>query len=111
FVHCKCLQGYTMLHSIEYYVVAKSGYSHKKDDMEITTTIISMAKNLGLSVLAEGVETIEQHRFLQLHGCGFFQGYLFSPAVCASEFKHLLEREPDDPASTVNRHWKSNSME
>ncbi|MCM8858024.1 MAG: hypothetical protein LC541_20650, partial [Candidatus Thiodiazotropha sp.] len=27
FVHCKCLQGYTMLHSIEYYVVAKSGYS------------------------------------------------------------------------------------
>ncbi|MCM8922217.1 MAG: hypothetical protein LC540_19515, partial [Candidatus Thiodiazotropha sp.] len=32
FVHCKCLQGYTMLHSIEYYVVAKSGYSHLIDD-------------------------------------------------------------------------------
>ncbi|MCM8922393.1 MAG: hypothetical protein LC540_20435, partial [Candidatus Thiodiazotropha sp.] len=29
FVHCKCLQGYTMLHIIEYYVVAKSGYSLK----------------------------------------------------------------------------------
>ncbi|MCU7846552.1 MAG: GGDEF domain-containing phosphodiesterase [Candidatus Thiodiazotropha sp. (ex Lucinoma kastoroae)] len=84
---------------------------YKKDDMEITSTIISMAKNLGLSVLAEGVETVEQHRFLQRHGCDFFQGYLFSPAVSANEFKRLLECEPDDPASTVNRHWKSNLME
>ncbi|MEL0584551.1 MAG: EAL domain-containing protein [Candidatus Thiodiazotropha sp. (ex. Lucinoma kazani)] len=79
---------------------------YKREDMEITTTIISMAKNLGLSVLAEGVETVEQHRFLQLHGCDFFQGYLFSPAVCANEFKCLLELEPNDPASTVNRRWK-----
>ncbi|MCU7839596.1 MAG: EAL domain-containing protein [Candidatus Thiodiazotropha sp. (ex Troendleina suluensis)] len=84
---------------------------YKKDDMEITTTIISMAKNLGLSVLAEGVETVEQHCFLQRHGCDFFQGYLFSPAVSANEFKRLLECEPDDPASAINRRWKPPVME
>lgn len=65
---------------------------YKKDDMEITTTIISMAKNLGLGVLAEGVETVDQHHFLQQQGCDFYQGYLFSPPVCADDFECLLER-------------------
>ncbi|MCU7916195.1 MAG: EAL domain-containing protein, partial [Candidatus Thiodiazotropha sp. (ex Gloverina cf. vestifex)] len=65
---------------------------YKKDDMEITTTIISMAKNLGLSVLAEGVETVDQHYFLQQQGCDFYQGYLFSPPVCVDDFECLLER-------------------
>ncbi|MCU7830217.1 MAG: EAL domain-containing protein [Candidatus Thiodiazotropha sp. (ex Myrtea sp. 'scaly one' KF741663)] len=68
---------------------------YKKEDMEITATIISMANNLGLSVLAEGVETVEQHYFLQQHDCDFYQGYLFSPPVCADDFERLLECKPD----------------
>ena len=40
-------------------------------------TIISMAKNLNMDVIAEGVETKSQHDFLLNNGCSQFQGYLF----------------------------------
>ncbi len=46
-------------------------------DFAIVTTIISMAHNLGLSVVAEGVETERQAEVLQALGCDFGQGYLF----------------------------------
>ncbi|MCU7936630.1 MAG: EAL domain-containing protein [Candidatus Thiodiazotropha sp. (ex Dulcina madagascariensis)] len=71
---------------------------YKKEDTEITTTIISMAKNLGLSVLAEGVETMEQHHFLRQQGCDFFQGFLISPPLIATDFRLLLEGEPGYPS-------------
>lgn len=50
-------------------------------DMEIAVTIMSMARNLGLVVLAEGVETQAQRRFLRDNGCDQAQGYLFSPPL------------------------------
>ena len=65
---------------------------HDSNDKEIAATIIAMARNLKLHVLAEGVETEEQLAFLQLHGCDAFQGYLFSPPVPASEFLRFLDR-------------------
>ena len=46
-------------------------------DAAIAHTIIVLADLLGLAVIAEGVETVEHHRFLQEHGCPAFQGYLF----------------------------------
>ncbi len=46
-------------------------------DAAIAHTIIVLADLLGLAVIAEGVETIEHHRFLQEQGCPAFQGYLF----------------------------------
>ncbi len=52
-----------------------------KDDMAITSTIISMSKTLGLGVIAEGVETQEQHEFLKNHGCLEGQGYLYSKPI------------------------------
>ena len=61
------------------------------NDREIAATIVAMARNLKLHVLAEGVETEEQLAFLQLHGCDAFQGYLFSPPVAAEEFIKFLE--------------------
>ncbi|MCU7873501.1 MAG: hypothetical protein KZQ91_12240 [Candidatus Thiodiazotropha sp. (ex Lucinoma borealis)] len=63
------------------------------------------------ALILNDILTVEQHRFLQRHSCDFFQGYLFSPAVSANEFKRLLECEPDDPASTVNQRWKHPVME
>ena len=60
----------------------------------IARTIIDMGRNLGLGVIAEGVETIEQYEFLGRHGCHSYQGYLFSRPLPADEFEHLL-READ----------------
>ncbi|HZF69433.1 EAL domain-containing protein, partial [Sulfuricurvum sp.] len=49
-----------------------------EEDMAITKTIIGLAHNLKLDVIAEGVETIEQKQFLLDNGCLLGQGYLFS---------------------------------
>lgn len=56
-----------------------------QNDAEIVRTIITMANNLHLEVVAEGVETIEQQQFLLNNGCTKMQGYLFSPPVPANE--------------------------
>lgn len=61
-----------------------------KDDAAIVQTIIAMAHNLGLKVVAEGVETEEQRVFLKQHGCCLYQGYLFSKPVPLAVFEKLL---------------------
>ncbi len=59
----------------------------------LTGAIISMAHDLGIGVVAEGVETREQAEFLRDKSCDEFQGFLFSPAVPVEEFGRFLERE------------------
>ena len=53
-------------------------------------SIVHLGRALGLIVLAEGVETREQHRFLQALGCHQLQGFLFSPAVPADQIDRML---------------------
>lgn len=60
-------------------------------DAAIVQTIIGMARNLGLDVIAEGVETEEQRAFLERHGCDDYQGYLFSKPVPIEAFEDLLK--------------------
>ena len=60
------------------------------DDAAITTAIIAMAHELGLQVVAEGVETAEQLAFLRANGCDIMQGYFFSRPVSADAFTQLL---------------------
>lgn len=55
--------------------------SHGSDDAAITTTIIAMARSLGLNVVAEGVETQAQLQFLRRHHCDEIQGYWLSPPL------------------------------
>ncbi|TAJ78444.1 MAG: EAL domain-containing protein [Gallionellaceae bacterium] len=62
----------------------------KTSDATIIQTIIGMAVNLGIEVIAEGVETQEQRDFLEAHGCTLYQGYLFGRPVPLEEFSVLL---------------------
>ncbi|MDE2260860.1 MAG: EAL domain-containing protein, partial [Betaproteobacteria bacterium] len=57
------------------------------DDATIVRTIIGMANNLGLGVIAEGVETESQRDFLEQNGCHLYQGYLFSRPVPIGAFQ------------------------
>jgi diguanylate cyclase (GGDEF)-like protein/PAS domain S-box-containing protein len=60
------------------------------NDAAVAQTIITLAKSLGLAVIAEGVETEAQRQFLASHGCPTYQGFLFSKPVDIAQFKRLL---------------------
>ena len=60
-------------------------------DQAIVRTIIAMAQNMSLSVIAEGVETEAQKQLLLSSGCNHFQGYLFSKPVPIEKFELLLK--------------------
>ncbi len=60
------------------------------EDTSIVTAVISMARSLGLRVVAEGVETREQLEFLRAHECDEGQGYFFSRPVPPEMFADLL---------------------
>ena len=62
----------------------------KPSDGMIVQTIIGMATNLGLEVIAEGVETPDQQAFLAHHGCTLYQGYLFGKPGLLPGFEALL---------------------
>jgi EAL domain-containing protein (putative c-di-GMP-specific phosphodiesterase class I) len=59
-------------------------------DVAVVEAIIAMGHKLGLSVIAEGVETEEQRAFLAVQGCNAYQGYLYSKPVSLEEFTSLL---------------------
>jgi EAL domain-containing protein (putative c-di-GMP-specific phosphodiesterase class I) len=61
------------------------------DETTIVTAVISMGRSLKLRVIAEGVETHEELRFLQAHLCDEAQGYYFSRPVRAEQFAALLK--------------------
>jgi EAL domain-containing protein (putative c-di-GMP-specific phosphodiesterase class I) len=63
-----------------------------RESSEIVKTILTLARGLGKSVVAEGVETEEHRATLIAHGCRYGQGYLFSRPVDAGRAAELLER-------------------
>jgi len=69
------------------------GLPDDKDDAAIVTSVVSIAANLNLDVVAEGVETVAQLEFLRgLNCCGGFQGYLFAKPLPPVEFASLLTK-------------------
>jgi diguanylate cyclase (GGDEF)-like protein len=62
------------------------------DDAAICAAIIAMSRQLGLNVVAEGVETKDQLKFLRRHKCDHIQGYVFSRPLSADDFFALLVR-------------------
>ncbi|MCL2915027.1 EAL domain-containing protein [Shewanella corallii] len=59
----------------------------------IVKAVVDMGHSLGLEVVAEGVETKEQLRYLQQLGCDYFQGYLFSKPLAEGDFITYIQRQ------------------
>jgi EAL domain-containing protein (putative c-di-GMP-specific phosphodiesterase class I) len=72
------------------------------DDAAIVRAIVGLGHNLGLKIVAEGVETLEQLEFLRATGCDLVQGYLMSRAVEARAFAQLLHT-PQAAGPTAKR--------
>ncbi len=76
--------------------IDRSFVSDMTDDLNshaIPQLIVDLARNLGVSVIAEGVETEEQRELLLSMGCGQAQGYLFSPPVASDAFVEMIADE------------------
>ncbi|MBE9221147.1 EAL domain-containing protein [Cyanobacterium stanieri LEGE 03274] len=58
----------------------------------ITESIIVLSKSIGMSVIAEGVEAVEQKNWLKQHGCSWGQGYFFSPPLLPLQATMVLEK-------------------
>ena len=66
--------------------------SDDPDDKAIVTAIINLAASLGLSTIAEGVETASQLAYLRLQGCDQVQGYYFSKPLPKDEFEAFVRQ-------------------
>lgn len=60
-------------------------------DRAIITTIISLAKSLGMTVIAEGVETAEQLSFLKEKNCDLVQGYYYYKPMPKEEIEKVMQ--------------------
>jgi len=63
------------------------GIPNNSNDVAIVNVIISLAKNLGLKTIAEGVETEEQSQFLKENDCDIIQGYFYSKPILGEEIE------------------------
>jgi len=83
-----------------------------KENAEIVRTIVTLAHNLGVDVIAEGVETAEQLALLRALKCKYGQGFLFSPPVDCVAAEALIEgqpswseaKQPQVPVAASNEH-------
>jgi diguanylate cyclase (GGDEF)-like protein/PAS domain S-box-containing protein len=68
------------------------GLGRELDDTTIVSAVVGLAHAMGLSVTAEGIETLDQLNILRNLGCQYAQGFLMSAAVPAAELTGLLDR-------------------
>jgi diguanylate cyclase (GGDEF)-like protein len=81
---------------------------HARGSEEVAAVVIALAVSLEISVIAEGVEHLEQWRWLQGLGCDKFQGYLFSPPLPAADCRDfVLHGDLDTRVDQVEQLWSS----
>ncbi|MGE6754670.1 EAL domain-containing protein [Rossellomorea sp. NPDC071047] len=91
--------------------IDKSFIDHIMEDSEdqiIISSLIQMAHGLGLTIVAEGVETLEQLNFLKQKECDFIQGYLFSKPVSPNKFVTLLKKRVIAPSPSTKQSMMKN---
>ena len=71
------------------------GIPTDKDDMAITEAILALGKTLGVTIVAEGVETVEQQTFLLRHACHEMQGFYFSRPIPPEQFAEFYRAHAD----------------
>ena len=67
---------------------------HERASHAIVVAVVAMAHMLDMKVVAEGVETVDQHRELTSLGCDSCQGYYFARPMPAGDFEMLLQQSP-----------------
>lgn len=80
------------------------------DDATIVRSMISLAHEMQLQVIAEGVETAAQRDFLRASGCDAMQGFLFSPAVEPTDFQALLRENRTLPLGLSGEHVSKRTL-
>jgi diguanylate cyclase (GGDEF)-like protein/PAS domain S-box-containing protein len=91
--------GYSSLSNLQAFPVCRlkvdgsfvRGIGRKKDDEKIVEAVVRLGQSLGLTVVAEGVETIEQLKFLKERACDEIQGYWLSKPLPPAEFRRFVE--------------------
>ena len=102
--------GYSSLNYLKYLPVSRlkiakcfiDGITTDPNDRNITKTIINLAHNLGMKVIAEGVETLEQLEFLRRYECDEIQGYLFFKPLPAGEIKQIMTEQRSEQTLSIN---------
>jgi len=69
-----------------------------RETRDVVRTIINLAQNLDLNIVAEGVESAEQRDLLYSMGCSHAQGYFYSPPVSAPDVAEVLDRSMKTPS-------------
>jgi PAS domain S-box-containing protein len=80
-----------------------SNLESNTENREIVRTIIGLARNLGMDIVAEGTETIEEVSYLKHVGCDFAQGYFFSRPVNAEQAESFLSESRAFDLSSIER--------
>jgi EAL domain-containing protein (putative c-di-GMP-specific phosphodiesterase class I) len=75
-----------------------AGLPDDPEDVAVTSAILSLARDLGLEVVAEGVETETQQRYLVDRHCGILQGYLFARPLSVEALEAAFDRGQFMPA-------------
>jgi len=102
--------GYSSLNYLKYLPVSRlkiakcfiDGITTDPNDRNITKTIINLAHNLGMKVIAEGVETLDQLEFLRRYECDEIQGYLFYRPLPEEMVQQLLSEQQEEKTLSEN---------
>ena len=87
-----------------------SSMTTHRESRKIVATVVGLGQSLGLTTVAEGVETEEQAEVLRWLGCDLGQGWLYGHPMPAADLSAFLSRPSVQPATTANSRWSFQSL-